>query len=66
MGNYRDLNTGQEYDNIPEGKVQPYIVNGQIGWTWYGRPGFGDAAVETVPAFKLAMEKKGGKLDSNK
>lgn len=39
---------------------------GQVGWTWYGRPGFGDAAVETVPAFKLAMEKKGGKLGNNK
>lgn len=35
---------------------------GQVGWTWKG-PGFGDAAFETIPEFKLAMEKKGGKLN---
>lgn len=29
MGKYRDINTGKEYDEIPKGKVQPLIVNGQ-------------------------------------
>ena len=29
MSKYKDINTSQEYDQIPEGKVQPIIVNGQ-------------------------------------
>lgn len=29
MSKYIDINTGKEYDEIPEGKVQPYIVKGQ-------------------------------------
>lgn len=29
MSKYKDINTGQEYDKIPKGKVQPLIVNGQ-------------------------------------
>lgn len=29
MSKYKDINTGEEYDEIPIGKVQPIIVNGQ-------------------------------------
>lgn len=29
MSKYIDINTGKEYDEIPQGKVQPLIVNGQ-------------------------------------
>lgn len=35
---------------------------GQVGITLGGKVGFGDLAVETIPAFRLAMQKKGGKL----
>lgn len=29
MSTYKDIITGEEYDEIPKGKVQPYIVKGQ-------------------------------------
>lgn len=29
MSKYIDISTGKEYDEIPQGKVQPYIVKGQ-------------------------------------
>lgn len=29
MSKYKDIHTGQEYDEIPQGKVQPLVVNGQ-------------------------------------
>lgn len=29
MSKYKDINTGQEYDELPEDKVQPIIVKGQ-------------------------------------